>query len=106
MTIRPPQPHERATMLVVSTACLSPTTCNEWLHSQLGDAQSIAFEKASYGWFIHVPDAGSAMDTDKRVPHDLRQLYAVARHEYCSWVMLDRDADVHPLLPVFDWGEG
>lgn len=81
-------------MLVLSTAHLDEQTCNGWLRT----AAIAVYEKADYGWFIPVPE-----DEPESAPADLVACFALARSLHCDWLMFDRDADTHPILPVHEW---
>lgn len=81
-------------MLFLSTANLTPETCNVYLRT----APFAAFEKGDYGWFVHV-----ATDLPDALPADLADCFEVARRDGVEWIMLDRDAQEHPDLPAYDW---
>jgi hypothetical protein len=36
-------------------------------------------------------------------PEELKALLKLAKQNNCKWLLLDRDGDIHPSLPVFDW---
>lgn len=82
------------TMFTLSTAHLTPDTCNRWLHG----CSFAAFPKGDYGWFVYVPD-----DLPGDIPSDLAECIALARGQNCDWLMFDRDADTLGILPVYDW---
>lgn len=83
--------HERTAMLVISTGCVD-TEGAQWLTDN-------AYSKGEYGWFQHarIPPEGTDM------PYSLRVACGIANAEGCDWIMWDRDAEPHPLLPTFDW---
>jgi hypothetical protein len=81
-------------MLVLSTANVTPETCNLYLHT----APFAAFEKGDYGWFVFAPT-----DVPDDLPADLAGCFDLASRNGVEWVMFDRDAEVHPDLPAYDW---
>lgn len=84
-------------MLVLSTAHLTPETCNDWLPFSVGSHP--VWEKGDYGWFVYVSEEPGD------IPTDLEGCIHYARYIGVEWIMFDRDADeLDPrLLPVFEW---
>ncbi len=81
-------------MLVLSTAHISPATCNAFLPSYRGPI----WPKGDYGWFVYVPD-----DVDDAMPDDLKACLALARETGACWVMFDRDQAEMTALPIHEW---
>lgn len=81
-------------MLALSTAHLTPHSCNVWLPA----CDYACFAKGDYGWFVYVPD-----DMDDDIPGDLVQCIDLARSLHCDWVMFDRDQAPHSTLPLYAW---
>lgn len=81
-------------MLVLSTAHLTPETCNVFLPTYGGPV----WAKGEYGWFVYVP-----ADVDADHPADLSACLAFARRINASWVMFDRDQAPLGGLQTFDW---
>ena len=79
------------TMLDLSTSHISHDTAGFLQYHRAS-----SYQKGDYGWFV----ATHAMDDD---PADLVALLAFARAHGFDWIMLDRDGDVIPNLPTFDW---
>lgn len=79
-------------MLVASTAHVTESTCNGFLHTFPG-----AYEKGEYGWVIY---ADGPRDN---CPADLAACLDAAKAKGCEWLMLDRDADAIEELPIFEW---
>lgn len=90
-------------MLDVSTAHITEDTAT-WLKEVgvEGPSPIIVYEKAEYGWLIHVPDEwdkGQANNT----PGDLLAIITYAKAKGCLWIMLDCDANVTEDLPEYEW---
>lgn len=85
---------EIAKMLVLSTAHLTPECCNEHLKNNDGPW----YEKADYGWFVHVVTEGW-----EEFPSSLLDCLGHAENLGCEWVMFDRDAPTIPDLTIYDW---
>ncbi len=62
-----------------------------------------------YGWWIHVPEAGSEAeeaDTEMKaagMSDAFRAVIDSARYRGCRWVNFDQDADEDDDLPVSEW---
>ena len=82
-------------MLVLSTAHLTPETCNSFLPAWDGPA----WAKGDFGWFVYTANG----DT---LPTDLEGCFHLAWHKGIDWIMFDRDAPTIAALPVFDWEQG
>lgn len=80
------------TMLMLSTAHLSPQTCNHYLPK----APFSAFEKGDVGWFVYATD-----DPPADLPEDLAQCIAHAREQGCAWLMFDCFYDLIEALPDY-----
>lgn len=80
------------TMLTLSTANLTPQTCNVYMHS----APFSAFEKGDVGWFVHATD-----DPPEDLPDDLGQCIDHARRRGCAWLMFDCHYDLIEALPDY-----
>ena len=61
------------------------------------DAGNFGYVKGEYGWIV------PTLRLSNEVPDDLAKVMAYARDLDCSWIMFDRDADIIPDLPTFDW---
>ena len=86
-------------MLVLSTAHITPDTCNGYLRGR--DAP--CYPKGDYGYFVYVED-----DVPDDLPDDLRACYAFASEHQCDWIMFDCDASPVDGLACYDteWGSG
>jgi hypothetical protein len=73
----------------------------EWTHSL------ILYPHGEYGWLICIGgDAVDHMRSDGAfddMPKDLVDCLTHAHTSGCSWLLLDRDADLTDELPSFDW---
>lgn len=81
--------------LCLSTAHLSPNTCNSYLKDEPYGIS--AYEKGEFGWFIHT----NYIEDDH--PEDLQHTLDFARGLGFSWVIFDRDADIINHLPAYAW---
>lgn len=54
----------------------------------------------AYGFFLLVPDG--LLDPSE-LPECIQDIIIYAKALECDWINLDRDADVIPDLPVYDW---
>ncbi|MFB8378102.1 DUF5983 family protein [Paenibacillus taichungensis] len=88
-------------MISLSTAHITPEA-DRLLQEGLKMEQLIHYPKAEYGYFICVLDKDAEMD-ETCLPSCLQDILAYARSKGGQWVMLDRDADTVPDLPVYDW---
>lgn len=79
-------------MLVLSTGHVGPNTAR---CLDLGVIPSMAREE---GWLLYVPT-----DDDDDVPADLARIFQFARGMECEWVLLDRDGEIEPSLPWWEW---
>lgn len=90
---------EIARMLVLSTGHLTNGTCNKRLPGDAALGVVGAYEKAGYGWFVHVGDSS------KELSVDLAACLDFARRRGVDWVMFDRDGPQIDALPYYAWGE-
>jgi hypothetical protein len=90
-------------MLDISTAHVTVETSN-WLTEVgvNGPSSIIVYEKADYGWLVHVPDEWDLGKADN-VPGDLLAIITYAKAKNCLWIMLDCDAEEIKDLPVYEW---
>lgn len=97
------QKHKVNNMLTVSTAHIKPKTA-KWLERQweIFDSSIIVFSKGVYGWFVFV-DYQEPEEVYEELPEDLTILFRMAVEYNCDWLCLDRDADIVPDLPVYEW---
>lgn len=91
-------------MLEVSTANINEDTA-KWLVQQAKKTEDnkmdlIVYEKGTYGMFIPIY---IDMFKGKDIPDQLIFLIGYAVGKGCSWVMIDRDAEVIDELPTYDW---
>lgn len=92
-------------MLVISTSHVSRETARLIDHHVEQGVSSaslgipVTFGKGDYGWFVNVPEG----ELDWQCPSDLKDVLTFARCHKCEWIMFDRDADVLPYPPAFDW---
>lgn len=91
-------------MLVISATHLPPalaTQIDAALADRTGEEsvvihETIIYPHGGYGWQLHVSDEVSEHETP------FKDLLALARSLSCNWILLDRDAEVHPDLPVYN----
>jgi hypothetical protein len=79
-------------ILGLSTAHLTPQTCNEWL----GNCSYSAYPKGEFGWLIFVPE--EILDG---TPADLVSCIELAAQLRCDWLMFDCNYPVLPMLPTY-----
>jgi len=58
---------------------------------------TIIYPHGSYGWQLHVSEDALPEDASP-----FKDLVTLARSMSCNWILLDRDAEVHPDLPVYN----
>jgi len=94
-------------MLDLSTAHLPENVCQN-----LNDYPGVtADERSMYGWLGWVPediDAHLAEYNDVREPEELPPselvtIWRYAQAHGCKYVLLDRDANLNPDLPTWEW---
>lgn len=85
---------EIASMLVLSTAHLTPIACNEYLPKP----PFAAFTKGDYGWFVYVTD-----DVPDDIPKSLLDCLEFAHDRNCGWIMFDEAGPIHDDLAIYDW---
>ena len=83
--------------LVLSTAHVSKATA-AMLDSDTCN-NVIAYPKDEYGWFVKPTEEHD----DDTGPAEMETIMNHALDHGCLWIMFDRDADVDPELPTFDW---
>ena len=54
-----------------------------------------------YGWFIWVPDAPEIPEIEE-CPPDLMACILLARRHDCDYLLIDRDAELHPELTDYE----
>lgn len=82
--------------LDLSTAHVCPET-RDWLEHETD--QGLVYQlTGGYGWMLYCADT-----EHDPVPTDLDGIFALAKNMSCEYVMLDRDAPIHPDLPTWDW---
>jgi hypothetical protein len=96
---------ETPRMLVLSTAHISEST-NDMFDFNTDDVPQF-FPKHPWGspseglgWLIPIVGNEPFPHT---CPEDLRAIRALAEANGCTWIMLDRDADVVDGLPIYEW---
>ena len=89
---------EISKMLTLSTAHIKAATSSD-MEVQV-DGLPVFFAKDDYGWFVHVP---TLEEMPPNCPDDLEGVLAYARGLGCGWLCLDRDGDVNPNLPTWEW---
>jgi hypothetical protein len=68
-------------------------------HLDLSQVEQLSFDAVTYGYQIFVPE--EALEVD--VAPMFAPMFALARKHNCTWIVLDRDADVCDDLPVWEW---
>lgn len=87
--------------LVLSTAHLTPATCNILTNTPL-DAWPVAGGPTGYGFYIYAHD-----EIPDGAPEDLARCLVFARQQArCEYVQFDADCDHVVDLPLFDHGAG
>lgn len=82
-------------MLELSTAHVTGDTAQS-----LNAGHFLAYQKGEYGWFVPV----LAFDLlTEPCPIELAWCFNLATERGCDWIMFDRDCDMVPGLPVFEW---
>ncbi|MGF7033480.1 hypothetical protein J2T17_004428 [Paenibacillus mucilaginosus] len=89
-------------MLEISTFHIRPETSSYLDHCAEEADVLIVYPKSIYGWLVLVPEAASS-ESMSALPADLKHVVEFAQTQYCSWIMLDSDANQHPDLPTFKW---
>lgn len=91
-------------MLTLSTAHITKETADllEREVKYLLDKIPLAiYNKAEFGWFIHVPDEYYL--EKELVPNDLLECVNIAIKYNCKWLCLDCDGLIIPELKIYDW---
>ena len=96
-------------MLALSTAHLSPHTCNTLLPKL--EAEILQFTgtkrpgsvwpKGEYGWFIYASLEIGALT--EPLPADLQEAILYAKAQGCDYLMFDRDWPETDQLRTYDW---
>ncbi len=55
------------------------------------------------GWLVYVPPDPRERAEEEYVPAEVLNLQYIARSLDCDYILFDRDADVDPALPYWDW---
>lgn len=85
---------EISKMLTLSTAHVTKETADA-----INDGfDLVTFNKDEYGWFLHVATCHA-----KDLPSDLTAVVDYTKALGCEWLCLDRDGDVNPNLPTWEW---
>ena len=83
-------------MLDISTAHISLKTSE--LLAEIEDNPIVFSTPFTYGFFVYVPTVD-----EEETPQDLKDVFAFARKNKCSWIKLDCDAVEYKELPKYDW---
>ncbi len=94
------QENSLESMMTLSTAHITQEVADELLEDAYS-CQLIYYPKSEYGYFLCVLE--DELENENSLPECLKDILACARSKGVQWVMLDRDADTIPELPVFDW---
>jgi hypothetical protein len=86
-------------MLALSTAHLSPHTCNALLPKL--EAEIPVWPKGEYGWFIYASLEIGALT--EPLPADLQETILYAKAQGCDYLMFDRDWPETDQLRTYDW---
>ena len=92
-------------MLVLSTSHITAET-DESFRLCTDDVPAIFYPKLSphddepLGWIIPIE---TEIEWSHIVNDDLVAIRKLAEREGCTWIMLDRDANVIEELPIYDW---
>ncbi|MCC2248928.1 hypothetical protein JUJ52_03015 [Virgibacillus sp. AGTR] len=92
--------YETPRMLVLSTAHLTNDD-RKWLNEQTvhNNPRLVVYPKSEYGWFIPIIEDSDFLKED--VPENIVKLLQFTRVTRCTWLMLDRDADIINELPIY-----
>ncbi len=86
-------------MLGLSTAHITKETADALI-----DLDGItSYEKADYGWFVHVPERFDLETSGSEVPEDLFKCLDFAIERDYAWIMFDNDIEATNELPVYKW---
>ncbi len=86
-------------MLALSTAHLTPHTCNDILPKLEADLP--VWPKGEYGWFIYA--STEIGELAEPLPTDLEAAILFAKTQGCDYLMFDRDWPIADTLPTYDW---
>lgn len=93
------------TMLDLSTAHLP-----ENLARSLDSVAGLIANERGFGWLLWVPDnidehaaEYEAEDPEHPIPEVVVTIWRYAAKHGCQYVLLDRDADLNPDLPAYEW---
>ena len=95
---------EKETMVTLSTAHIQEETSKKLETELFGwymglDVYSLSTYEAG-GWMIWVD---SSADGDDEVPEELTALLKFCKEKQVDWLRLDRDGEIIPELPTFEW---
>ena len=92
---------ETPRMLVLSTAHVTKETALRFQGNWRNELPPF-YAKGEYGWIIPLQSDGNGEERWQYCS-DLLMIRRLAEANGCTWVMLDRDADVVDALPSYDW---
>jgi hypothetical protein len=98
--------YEIIKMLTLSTAHITEETANE-LDTEakscgLSDIPFAVYREDDYGWFICLSSHLELLD-EIYLPEDFKACCYLAKENDCEWLRLDRDGEIVPDLPTYDW---
>lgn len=103
-------------ILVLSTSHITKEVATELDRlvaaiTNLGESVAMALHDTDWipswtrveGWMFHVPKADANDSRYVNAPYCLQACVNMAREAGCDWLMLDRDGEVVPDLPTWEW---
>lgn len=92
------------TILTISTAHISEETAEkletEMCSFDMGLVVYAMDTHEACGWMVMVD---SPADGDEEVPEELAALLNFCKENHIDWLRFDRDGEILPGFPVFDW---
>lgn len=92
---------EKRTILVLSTAHLSPATATLLTTKDVSKWPCVGGPYSENGWFVYAHDENG--DGNERIPDDLFAVMQYAKTQGCHNILFDCDADTIADLPTFSW---
>lgn len=98
---------EIAKMLVLSTAHVGETTARQLDGFRAWPVPVFApvvYPKGEFGWILPITEDMLECHTTRAfLPSELLPIIDLAEVQGCTWLMFDRDAEILPGLPTFEW---
>ncbi|MEN1990298.1 hypothetical protein [Paenibacillus hubeiensis] len=91
----------RESFITVSTAHISEDVNHQLQNEWINKTHQLIYYAYEYGYFICILD--EPLPEEETLPDSLRQVVLFARSKGAQWLKLDRDGDIFPELPTFNW---